>query len=279
MNNKKGAFLIFIGHHSLILIFLTTLLLFETGELQGQKPFEGKSVMAVFAHPDDESTIAPILARYTREGAKVYLVIVTDGRYGTNDFHNHIAGETLVVTRKEEMKCAANQLGAELIHLDYHDQLKADEGYDGHVPYARAIILELKDIIQRIRPDVLITWGPDGGSTHMDHRLVGASVTQVYLSSEWQKPMSLFFYGTPTESIDDADTKTLRGQHRKYLRTKISYSVADLSTAFDSYKCHYSQIDPNLTKEEFMNRRNKNERIIYLRKFEAPSKDADSIFE
>ena len=87
MNNKKGAFLIFISHHSLILIFLTTLLLFETGELRGQKPFEGKSILAVFAHPDDESTIAPILARYTREGAKVYLVIVTDGRYGTNDFH------------------------------------------------------------------------------------------------------------------------------------------------------------------------------------------------
>tara|TARA_R110002051_G_scaffold226403_1_gene289074 strand:- start:5077 stop:5916 length:840 start_codon:yes stop_codon:yes gene_type:complete len=279
MNNKKGAFLIFISHHSLILIFLTTLLLFETGELRGQKPFEGKSILAVFAHPDDESTIAPILARYTREGAKVYLVIVTDGRYGTNDFHDHIAGETLVATRKEEMKCAANQLGAELIHLDYHDQLKADEGYDGHVPHARAIVLELKNIIQRIRPDVLITWGPDGGSTHMDHRLVGASVTQVYLSSEWQKPMSLFFYGTPSESIDDVDTKTLRGQHKKYLRTKISYSAADLSTAFDSYKCHFSQIDPNLTKKEFMNRRSKNERIIYLRKFEAPSKDADSLFE
>ena len=53
MNNKKGAFLIFISHHSLILIFLTTLLLFETGELRGQKPFEGKSILAVFAHPDD----------------------------------------------------------------------------------------------------------------------------------------------------------------------------------------------------------------------------------
>ena len=271
MNNKKGAFL--------ILIFLTALLLFETGELRGQKPFEGKSVMAVFAHPDDESTIAPILARYTREGAKVYLVIVTDGRYGTNDFHDHEAGESLVATRKEEMKCAASKLGAELIHLNYHDQLKAGEGYDGHVPHAREMILELKDIIEEIRPDALITWGPDGGSTHMDHRLVGASVTQVFLSTDWNKPMSLFYYGNPSESIIESDNKTLRGQHKKYLRTKISYSAADLSTAFDSYKCHYSQIDPNLTKEEFMNRRNKNERIIYLRKFEAPSKDADSVFE
>ncbi|WP_339657742.1 PIG-L family deacetylase [uncultured Maribacter sp.] len=279
MNHKKATFLFLLRHRSLVLIFLTLLILFKTVGLRGQNPYEGKTILAIFAHPDDESTIAPILARYTREGAKVYLVIVTDGRYGTNDFHDHKAGETLVATRREEMKCAANQLGAELIHLDYHDQLKADEGYDGHVPHARAIVLELKDIIEMVRPDVLITWGPDGGSTHMDHRLVGASVTQVYLSKQWEKPMALFFYGTPTETITDADNKTLRGQHKKYLRTKISYSEVDLSTAFDSYKCHYSQIDPKLTKEEFINRRNKNERIVYLRKFEAPSNDADSVFE
>lgn len=279
MDNKNAAFLLFMKHQPLFLIIITAMILFKSSDIQSQKPYQGKTILAVFAHPDDESTVAPILARYTREGAKVYIVIVTDGRYGTNDFHDYKAGETLVITRKEEMKCAANQLGAELIHLDYHDQLKADEGYDGHVPHARAIVLELKEIIQRIQPDVLITWGPDGGSTHMDHRLVGASVTQVYLSSEWKNPMYLFYYGTPTELIDDADTKTLRGQHKKYLRTKISYSAVDHSTAFDSYKCHYSQIDPNLTKEEFMNRRNINERIIYLRKFETPSNDSDSVFD
>jgi LmbE family N-acetylglucosaminyl deacetylase len=279
MNHEKAIFLILMRRHSLVLILFSSLFLFKTVEVRGQKPYEGKTILAVFAHPDDESTVAPILAKYTREGAKVHLVVVTDGRYGTNDYHDHIAGETLVATRREEMKCAANQLGAELTHLDYHDQLKADEGYDGHVPHARAIVLELKDIIEMVRPDVLITWGPDGGSTHMDHRLVGASVTQVYLSKQWEKPMSLFYYGTPSETITDADTKTLRGQDMKYLRTKISYSAEDLSMAFDSYKCHYSQIDPKLTKEEFINRRNKNERIIYLRKFEAPSKDSDSVFD
>lgn len=244
-----------------------------------QKPYEGKVLLAVFAHPDDESTISPILAKYSREGAKVHLVVVTDGRYGTNDFHDHKAGDELVVTRREEMKCAAELLGVELIHLNFHDQLRAAEGYDGHVPHAREMIKQLNEIVTRLHPDAIITWGPDGGSTHMDHRLVGASITQVYLSKDWQKPMSLYFYGTPLENIDDADGKVLRGQASKYLRTKVSYTDEDLEMAAKSYRCHYSQIDPMLTEEDFIERKSKNGKFVYLRKFEAPKSDSDSVFE
>lgn len=279
MYNNKFSSVILVKHHTLLIIFFLVLCLLKPNALQSQKPYQGKTILAIFAHPDDESTVAPILARYSREGAKVYLVIVTDGRYGTNDFHDHIAGETLVETRKEEMKCAANKLGVELIHLNYHDQLRAEEGYDGHVPHARKMILELKGIVEKTQPDVLITWGPDGGSTHMDHRLVGASVTQVFLSKKWEKPISLYYYGTPSENISDTDSKTLRGQDVKYLRTKISYSEEDINKAFDSYKCHYSQIDPKLTKEDFINRKVKNEKVIYLRKFEAPRTDSNSVFD
>ncbi|MDC6387861.1 PIG-L family deacetylase [Maribacter sp. PR1] len=243
-----------------------------------QKPYEGKVLLAVFAHPDDESTVSPILAKYAREGAKVHLVIVTDGRYGTNDFHDHIAGETLVATRKKEMKCAAELLEAELIHLNFHDQLRAAEGYDGHVPHAREMIKQLNEIVNRLNPDAIITWGPDGGSTHMDHRLVGASVTQVYLSQDWNKPMDLFYYGTPSDAIDDPEGKILRGQAGKYLRTKVSYTDQDLEKAAKSYRCHYSQIDPMLTEENFMERKSKNGKFVYLRKFEAPKNDSDSVF-
>jgi len=41
-----------------------------------------KTLVAVFAHGDDEGAAAPILARYAREGAQVYLVIATDGAQG-----------------------------------------------------------------------------------------------------------------------------------------------------------------------------------------------------
>lgn len=262
-----------------LLYAVAILLLFQTNPLRSQKPHEGKTILAVFAHPDDESTIAPILAKYIGEGAKVHLVIVTDGRYGTNDFHDHEAGESLVATRKEEMKCAATKLGAELIHLDYHDQLRAAEGYDGHVPYAISIIKEINNIIEQLQPDVLITWGPDGGSTHMDHRLIGASVTQVFLSKIWEKPISLFYYGTPSDNIEDADSKIVRGQSSIYLKTKISYSQQDLDKAFDSYICHYSQINPEMTKTDFEKAKTKNGMFVYLRKFEGPIKESNSVFE
>lgn len=245
----------------------------------GQNPNDGKVLLAVFAHPDDESTVSPLLAKYVRDGAKVHLVIATDGRYGTNDFHDHKAGDELVVTRREEMKCAAELLGVELTHLNFHDQLRAAEGYDGHVPHAREMIKQLNDIVERVKPDAIITWGPDGGSTHMDHRLVGASMTQIFLSKDWEKPMSLFYYGTPSGEIDEMEGKILRGQASKFLRTKVSYTDEDLEKAAKSYKCHYSQIDPMLTEENFMERKSKGGKYIYLRKFEAPRSDSNSVFE
>lgn len=244
-----------------------------------QNPEEEKVLLAIFAHPDDEMTVAPILAKYAREGVKVHLVITTDGRLGTNDFHDYEAGDALVVTRREEMKCAAELLGVSLTHLNFHDQLKAAEGYDGHVPHAREMIRQINDIVEEIQPDAIITWGPDGGSTHMDHRLVGASVTQLYLSEDREKPMDLFYYGTPSEHLEDSDAKLLRGQATKFLRTKVSYARADLERAFRALKCHYSQIDPMLTEDVYMERMLKNGPFIYLRKFEAPTKDSNSIFD
>lgn len=262
------------------LLLLTALFLFQTNDLQGQKPYEGKVILAAFAHPDDEGTVAPILAKYIREGATVHLVIVTDGRLGTNDYHDHEAGETLVATRKEEMKCAAEKLGVVLHHLDYHDQLRSGEGYDGHVPHARKMIKELYGIVEKVQPDVMITWGPDGGSTHMDHRLVGASITQVFLTKDWgEKPKSLYYYGTPSDLIEDQESSILRGQASKYLRTKVSYTEEDFDKAFNSFKCHYSQIDPNMTKEDLRKWRDKNGMFVYLRKFEAPKTDSDSVFD
>lgn len=242
-----------------------------------QNPQNQKVLMAIFAHPDDEMTVGPILARYVREGVKVYLVVCTDGRYGTNDFSGLAAGDGLVTIRKEEMKCAADYLGVELIHLNYHDQLKAGEGYDGHMPHARGLVTELHQIVSDKKPDVLITWGPDGGTTHMDHRLVGASVTQVFVSKIWDKPTSLFFVGTSSTNIDDPADKILRGIDPKYLNTQITYAEEDLKKATLSVECHKSQLTPDGVKWVTDNRK-KLGMTISLREFVGPAKKRSSVF-
>ena len=237
-----------------------------------------KIIMAIFAHPDDESTVAPILSKYVREGIKVYLVIVTDGRLGVNDFTDYEAGDGLAAMRREEMKCAAEKLGVQLIHLDYYDQLKAEEGYDGHIPHVRALIKEIHQLVTEIQPDVLITWGPDGGSNHMDHRLIGATTTAVFLSEDWQKPSSLFYYGRPSNFIEDKESKILRGVDPKYMTTKISFSDEDLEASIESISCHKSQVQVDKIKDRFKNRYEKG-MYVYLRKFVGPTAHSDSLFK
>jgi len=237
-----------------------------------------KVLLAIFAHPDDETTISPILARYVREGIKVHLVIATDGRLGVNDHTDHEAGEGLVAMRKEEMKCAASELGVELHHLNYHDQLKSGEGYDGHMPQARALIKEIYGLVETIKPDVIITWGPDGSSNHIDHRLISATVTQVLVSKVWDNPFALYYYGNPSENIEDAEAKILRGQDKKYLATQIAYTEEDLKHAYNSRACHKTQMQAT-TFEAYKEGKAKNGMLIYLRKFESESKMSSSVFE
>jgi hypothetical protein len=38
-----------------------------------------RTLVAVWAHADDEGPVAPILARYAREGVQVHMIIATDG--------------------------------------------------------------------------------------------------------------------------------------------------------------------------------------------------------
>src|SRR5688500_13483143 len=65
-----------------------------------------RTLGAVVAHADDEGPVAPVLARYAREGARVHLLVVTDGAQGGR--HTSIPrGPELASARAEEARCAA----------------------------------------------------------------------------------------------------------------------------------------------------------------------------
>jgi LmbE family N-acetylglucosaminyl deacetylase len=68
-------------------------------------------IVAVFAHPDDERVIGPLLSRLAREGRETHLVIATDGSKGVRDFAHIPAGAKLAAARTREATCAANKLG------------------------------------------------------------------------------------------------------------------------------------------------------------------------
>ena len=238
---------------------------------------EPKKLLAIFAHPDDEQSVAPLLVKLVEESVEVTLVIATDGRLGVNEYNDNKAGDGLAKIRRKEMMCAADILGVKLIHLDYHDQLKAAEGFDGHVPHAQKLILELKNIIDKVKPDAIITFGPDGKTTHMDHRLVGASVTQVFLSQRWGKPMKLYFHGMPSDLLGSEKVRTLRGQERSFLNVQIPFTWDQYDKAYQSLLCHESQYPAEVVmkmkedKKSFGNR-------IYLRQFMSSKKVKNRLF-
>lgn len=238
---------------------------------------QGKVIMAVFAHPDDEMIVGPILAKYANKGAVVQLVIATDGRYGTGQ-SGLKPGEELTKLRNEEVNCAASYLGIEKpIWLGYHDQLKLKEGYFGHVPYIQDLMRELDSLVNKIQPDVIITWGPGGGTSHMDHRIVGSSISQVYLSKVWERTKVLYYVATPSSQIDDTDKKLLRGVDDAYLNTQITYSEEDRENTIKAMRCYKSQWTEELINKRAERLRNGNQ-IIYLRPLVRATDISDNLF-
>src|SRR5918994_603326 len=134
-----------------------------------------KTLVAVFAHPDDESVAAPILARYAREGVQVHLIIATDGAAGGQQT-SIPRGPELARARAEEARCSADALGAKPpILLGFPDGQLGN--YTDDPLRLFKLTQRLQEELQRLGPDALITWGPDGGTGHPDHRLVSATGT------------------------------------------------------------------------------------------------------
>ncbi len=235
--------------------------------------YQNKIIMGVYAHPDDETSIGPVFAKYVRQGARVILVIATDGRLGTTDLTDLEAGDELASLRRYEMQCAADVLGAELIHLRYHDQLRMPEGQDEFIQESRRILDDLHEIMGEIEPDIIITFGPDGGSNHLDHRILSVSTTQVVLSKKWGKKPSLFYSGIPVSEADEL--WRYRAVHEDFLTVREKFTDEDIEVAAESARCHASQFSP-----EFVDARTniwRERGTAWFRPFEAPRNTSESL--
>jgi LmbE family N-acetylglucosaminyl deacetylase len=135
-----------------------------------------KTILACFAHPDDEAFgVAGILTHYARQGVRVVLVCATRGEEGEISDPNLSTLEALARVREDEMRCAANTIGAEeLIFLDYRDSgmagTAANERPDAFTnASAGEVVPRLVEIMRRVQPQVVLTFEPFGGYGHPDH--------------------------------------------------------------------------------------------------------------
>lgn len=213
----------------------------STPAAQGGDPAARRTLLAVFAHPDDETMVGPLLARYARQpNTKVYLAIVTKGEKGVTPFANIPAGDHLAAVRAREAECACEALGAQapiLLGLE-------DAGLNSSQVLAGAIG-RLAKVIADLRPGAIVTWGPDGGYGHPDHRLVNAVVTQIVQAGD-ATPL-LYYVGLPKSRMESDALKTLRFPAPfapvldDLLNTRVAYSAEDAARARKALACHKSQ--------------------------------------
>jgi len=130
-------------------------------------------LMAVLAHPDDESLgFGGTLAKYSAEGVETYLVTATRGERG-RFFSPDKKPEPAEVgrAREAELRAAASVLGVrEVLILGYPD------GAVDQIDAATAIAAIVRHI-RRVRPHVVVTFGPDGAYGHPDHIAISQFTT------------------------------------------------------------------------------------------------------
>lgn len=130
-------------------------------------------LMCILAHPDDESLgNGGTLAKYAAEGISTHLVTATRGERGWAGNPDTNPGPAAVgKLREAELRAAANILGVKTLELlDYMD------GELDQVDPAE-LTARLVAHLRHIRPQVVITFGPDGAYGHPDHIAISQSTT------------------------------------------------------------------------------------------------------
>ena len=119
------------------------------------------SLVAIFAHPDDEAFgPAGTIAKYSKD-YDVYLICATSGEAGENFLDD--ATRSIGEIREEELRSSAKLLGVKKVHfLNYEDGGLCNNKYHD-------IADKVKNILDTIQPEILLTYELRGVSGHLDH--------------------------------------------------------------------------------------------------------------
>lgn len=173
-----------------------------------------KSILAVLAHPDDESFgMGGTLAYYSRKGAKVHLICATRGEAGTVDEKYLKNYDSIGALREAELRCAAENLKlTEVQLLDYRDSGMPNTPENKH-PNAlinhpiEEVARQVVQYIRKIEPDIVLTFDPLGGYRHPDHIHIQKATTLAFekaSEASFQpdagypyKPLALYYHLFP----------------------------------------------------------------------------------
>jgi LmbE family N-acetylglucosaminyl deacetylase len=149
------------------------------------------TLLGVWAHPDDEAYLsAGLMAEFIERGGRVVVVTATRGEAGTDDPATW-PPRRLAARRQRELHDSLRILGVDEVHI-----LGLPDGGCDSVDGTEAIA----DHIDRVRPDLIVTFGPDGLTGHTDHRAISEWTTA---ARQRVRPQADLWYTTVTPEFHD----------------------------------------------------------------------------
>jgi len=148
------------------------------------------TILSIWAHPDDETYLAAgVMADAVRIGARVVCVTATRGEKGSLDEERWPPATLGAVRERELERCMA------ILGVDDHRWLDYVDGELESVSTAEGVG-RVVELLEEVRPDSVLTFGPEGMTDHPDHKRISAWVGEAFASAA--KPGARLLQATTT---------------------------------------------------------------------------------
>lgn len=201
-------------------------------------------LMAITAHPDDESLgCGGTLARYSAHGVETHVLSGTRGEMGRHGEGERPEPEVLGRIREAELRNAARTLDvSDVQFLDY-----VDGSLDRADP--EEVIGRIVGHLRRVKPHVVLTFGPDGAYGHPDHIAISQFATAAAVCAadpgfegaypdawDCHRVSKLYYMAWPTETWDiyQETFKTLTSTVDGVVRQAVPWPDWSLTTRIDA---------------------------------------------
>jgi LmbE family N-acetylglucosaminyl deacetylase len=166
----------------------------------GEDPPPRRRVVCVVAHPDDDTYgVAGSLALHAGPDLELTVVMTTSGEAGLIADASLATRESLGRVREAEDRESWRALGLdpEIHFLRHPDGGVAGLGHEG-------LLASYLGILREARPDVVVTFGPDGVTGHADHVAVGAAADAAFREAraEGLEVRRLLHIGIPQSALE-----------------------------------------------------------------------------
>jgi N-acetylglucosamine malate deacetylase 2 len=158
-----------------------------------------RTALLVFAHPDDETfTCGGTIAKYAKDpGVRIVLYCATRGEAGKVGDPPLCRPEELGGVRESELARAAEILGIDtVIQRDFGDGKLSQLPDD-------VLVKDILQVMEKVRPDVIVTFPPEGISGHADHRALHQAVVQACDQAKNRLNFKLYYIVIPQSAVPE----------------------------------------------------------------------------